>query len=124
MPKSILRLSGEVLSLFAIVSLLSIPSSSQTTFGSITGTITDSSGGVIIGASVTVTNEQTGAQRPGSSTGAGVFNVTDLNVGSYTLHVDSPGFTAFERRGLVLSANKIINIDSNGSRTGSTFAQR
>ncbi|PYV44424.1 MAG: hypothetical protein DMG06_06505 [Acidobacteria bacterium] len=123
MPKSILRLSGEVLSLFAIVSLLSIPSSSQTTFGSITGTITDSSGGVIIGASVTVTNEQTGAQRPGSSTGAGVFNVTDLNVGSYTLHVDSPGFTAFER-GLVLSANKIINIDSNGSRTGSTFAQR
>ena len=65
MPKSILRLSGEVLSLFAIVSLLSIPSSSQTTFGSITGTITDSSGGVIIGASVTVTNEQTGAQRLG-----------------------------------------------------------
>jgi hypothetical protein len=45
------------------------------------------------------------------STSAGVFNLTDLNVGTYTLHVDAPGFTAFERRGLVVSANRIVNVD-------------
>jgi len=95
----------------AILWLLSTSTSAQTTFGSITGTVTDPAGALIVGASVTVTNDDTGAKRSAPTSSGGVFNVTDLNVGSYTLRVASPGFATYEQRGLALSANRVVNVD-------------
>jgi hypothetical protein len=110
MSKDLLRVWCVFLALLAFL-ILPTQIAAQTTFGSITGTVTDSTGAVIVGASVIATNEETGVQRRSSSTVAGVFNVTDLNVGTYTVHVEAPGFAPFERRGLVLSASRIVNVD-------------
>ncbi|PYV43102.1 MAG: hypothetical protein DMG06_11940 [Acidobacteria bacterium] len=84
----------------------------QTTFGQITGTVTDPSGAVVPGAKVTVTNQETLIAREVSTSARGVFNVPNLNVGTYRVRITVTGFTTYERGGLILSANQVINVDA------------
>jgi hypothetical protein len=83
----------------------------QTTFGSISGTVSDPSGAVVPRATVTVTNEDTGIVRRVTTGSAGDFNAPDLDVGSYRIHVAATGFAVYERGGLVLSAHQVINLN-------------
>jgi hypothetical protein len=90
-----------------------LPAAGQSTFGSITGTITDQSGAVVPSAKITVTNETTGIERQVETTNAGVFDVANLNVGgTYRIRVEAPGFRPFEQRGLTLNANQVLSIDA------------
>jgi hypothetical protein len=57
--------------------------------------IVSSSDGVIAGATVTITNTQTGKERMVVASGEGAFTVTALDVGTYTVKVTSPGFKTF-----------------------------
>jgi Carboxypeptidase regulatory-like domain/TonB dependent receptor len=84
----------------------------QTTFGSITGSVTDPSGAVVPGVTVSVTNEGTGLERKVTTSASGVFNVPNLDVGTYRVMVTAPGFATYERGGLVLSSNQVLNIDA------------
>jgi hypothetical protein len=84
----------------------------QSTFGSITGTITDPSGAIVPTADVLVTNEGTAITRRVTSSSSGLFNVPNLDTGTYTVHVSAKGFTPYDREGLVLMANQIINVDA------------
>ena len=87
------------------------PAASQSTFGSITGVVADPSGGVVPKAQVRVTNEGTGAVRDVSTGSTGVFNVANLDIGVYQLRVTAEGFTAYQRTGLQLAANQVLNIN-------------
>ncbi len=91
--------------LFASLSL------AQSTFGSITGVVTDPSGGVTPGAEVTVTNAGTGAVRKVTTGSTGVFNVPNLDLGAYVLRVSAKGFTTYERAGLNLESNQVLNVN-------------
>ncbi len=91
--------------------VLVLPAAGQTTFGSITGTVTDRTGAVIPGANVTATNEGTGLERSVQTTAAGVFNVPNLNVGRYRVRVAAQGFRDYERAGLALDANAVLGLD-------------
>ena len=84
---------------------------SQSTFGSITGSVSDPAGAMVAGAVVEVTNEGTGVVRRTSTSSVGVFNVPNLDLGRYTVRVSGQGFTTHERTGLILTANQIINLD-------------
>ncbi len=84
---------------------------SQSTFGSITGTVKDSAAALVPGAEVEVTNEGTGAARRVATTSSGVFNVPNLDLGQYKVRVSAQGFSTYERSGLVLTANQIISLD-------------
>jgi hypothetical protein len=64
----------------------------QIDMGSIVGTIWDQSGAVIPGASVTVTNEQTGVSLIRTSDSAGAYQATALIPGTYSVAVDAKGF--------------------------------
>ena len=55
---------------------------SQSTFGSITGSVKDPTGSVVPAADVEVTNDGTGATRRVTTSSAGVFNVPNLDLGS------------------------------------------
>ncbi|MGH9328334.1 MAG: carboxypeptidase regulatory-like domain-containing protein [Terriglobia bacterium] len=83
----------------------------QSTFGSITGSVTDPSGAVVPNAKVQVTNEGTGVIHQVTTTGAGVFNVPNLDIGAYGIRVSAQGFTTYERGGLHLAANQILNLN-------------
>ena len=66
----------------------------------ISGTVTDTSGAVIPGAKVTVTNDATKVSSPAVTTSAGTYRLTDLIPGAYTVRVEAPGFEAFVLSGL------------------------
>jgi hypothetical protein len=69
--------------------------SAQTTTADITGTVTDSAGGVLPGAAVTLTNLRTRETRNATTTGAGDYTFTQLNPGSYSIKIEDPGFKTF-----------------------------
>jgi hypothetical protein len=60
---------------------------------------------------VTVTNAGTGVARDTSTGSAGVFNVPNLDIGAYVLRVSAQGFTTYERSGLNLVSNQVLNVN-------------
>jgi hypothetical protein len=83
---------------------------SQTTAG-LTGTVTDSSGAVIPGAKVTLTNTATGAQREGQSNESGTYEFTALLPGGYRLIIQKEGFSKVTREGILLELNQVARVD-------------
>ena len=64
----------------------------QTSTGAISGTATDSSGAAIPGATVTITNQETGVSHALTTDGSGFFSAEGLAVGLYTIDVSKTGF--------------------------------
>ena len=81
------------------------------TFGEITGTVTDSSGAVVAGAAVTVTNTATSVERRVETNEAGNYNVPFLNPGSYDITAQLSGFKAAARTGLVLQVGDVARVN-------------
>ena len=79
--------------------------------GGIMGTVTDSTGAVLVGASVTITDAQTGVARQMVSNGAGLYVAPDLNVGVYNIEVKAKGFTGQRRVGVELQVGRQMEVD-------------
>src|SRR5947199_58057 len=97
---------------------LSLPASAQTITGNITGTVTDSSGGVIPGATVTLVSERTGEARSVTTNEEGRFNFAAVQPGVYAVRVEQKGFQTLERKGAVLSANESLALGDIALQTG------
>lgn len=85
------------LAMFAFVlTLSSLPAFGQATAatGAIQGTVTDQSGAVVPGATVTVKNVATGQTVTRTTTGSGIYNSGPLTPGNYTVSVSAKGFSA------------------------------
>jgi hypothetical protein len=76
----------------AVFLLLSSTSRAQTNEGRILGTIRDSSGGVLVGAKVTVTNTGKGLSRELVTNSTGEYVAPDLEPGLYTVEAEAAGF--------------------------------
>ncbi len=77
----------------------------------LTGIIADSSGSVIPGAAVEVTNVATGLERNMRSDSLGKYTFTSLPVGEYTLVVSHDGFRKFSQSGIRLNVNVSATVD-------------
>ncbi len=82
----------------------------QSTGGRIIGSVTDSSGAVVPGAKITLTNQATGVSYNSESTGTGDFSVLQLPVGVYTVTVDHGSFKKYVRKGVRLELNQVLNL--------------
>ena len=82
--------------------LLCQPVFAQGTQGRILGTITDQSGGVIAGATVTVTDVQRGIPRALTTDQSGEYVAPSLLPGTYTVRAETKGFKTVERANLLL----------------------
>ncbi len=71
---------------------VSLPLAAQRITGDIEGNVTDSTGAVLPGVSVTAENTDTGLSRAATTSGSGAFRITDLPIGPYKLTVTSQGF--------------------------------
>jgi hypothetical protein len=105
--------------LLLAVSLTSARLSAQTTIstGSIVGTVTDPTGGVVPSASVTITNKATGQSFQITTTGTGTYTSGPLLPGDYTVRVQAPGFKRLEvsmtvQVGVTSSANARLELGS------------
>ena len=78
--------------MFALALMLVPTSFGQGITGSITGTVTDSSGASIAGATVTIRQVDTNAIRTVTTSDVGSYTVTQLAPGTYSVKVDKTGF--------------------------------
>lgn len=78
---------------------------------SIEGTVLDSSGAVIPGAEVTITNVGTGAARHIRTSGEGFYRVLNLGLGKYSVTVEHEGFRASEHQDVQLAAAETARVD-------------
>ncbi len=83
----------------------------QVTTATIVGTITDSSGAALPGATVTARNVETGFNRTVPANEVGAYRLEFLPIGSYVVEVGLSGFTTATRRGIVLSVNDTARVD-------------
>ena len=79
--------------------------------GAISGTISDSSGAVLPGVSVAVTDLETGAARSAVSDGLGRYSVLSLPVGQYEIRAQKEGFRTEVRTGITLVVGQEATVD-------------
>ncbi|HUC52735.1 MAG TPA: carboxypeptidase regulatory-like domain-containing protein [Candidatus Cybelea sp.] len=79
--------------------------------GSFSGTVTDKSGSVISGASVTATSQGTGISRTAKTDDAGHYLIPLMPVAIYTLRVEFQGFQPAERKDLRLQVDEQRELD-------------
>jgi hypothetical protein len=96
--------------LFAVL-LLCLPAFSQGSFGRILGTVTDQSGGVVAGATVTVIDTERGLNRSLTTDDAGAYNAPNLTAGNYTVRVEAKGFKRIERQGIGIEVGHEVRVD-------------
>lgn len=83
----------------------------QGTLSTIRGVVTDPTGAVIPEAAVTVTNQATGVNYNLKTNSAGVYYITSLIPGTYTVQAAARGFRTYVNRNLTLTTNETRGID-------------
>src|SRR3954462_11528605 len=83
----------------------------QETTGTITGVVTDESGGVLPGVTVTVTNTGTAQTRTVVTNETGTYNASLLPIGTYDVAFELAGFKTDKRPNIVLHVNDRLQID-------------
>jgi hypothetical protein len=98
--------------LLAIAVLITLPGTgfAQTFRGGINGTVTDQSGAVVPGASVTSTDTATNTSHKTISSSAGEFSFQDLPLGAYTILIEASGFKAEKISGVTVTAGVIYTL--------------
>jgi hypothetical protein len=97
------------ISLAAVLSLAlaaPLPAQSTAANGSIAGMISDASGGVLPGVTVTIRNVETGAERSVLTNELGIYRAPLLPLGTYTVMAELQGFKKFEQTGVQLSVGQ------------------
>jgi hypothetical protein len=91
--------------------LLCIPAFGQLNLGSINGTVTDTSGAVIAGATVTVTDVDRGVSRTLTTDTAGQYSAPGLTPGSYSVRAEFAGFQVLNRTGISVGVGQAVRVD-------------
>ena len=101
-------------SLLAILILLAAPYLlyAQANYtAQLSGTVTDTSGGVVPGAKVIITDDATNIPVTAITDDRGAYVFTGLRPATYTFRVEANNFSAVERKGLVLAVNQRATLD-------------
>ena len=83
----------------------------QVDLGSITGTITDASGGVLPGVSVSATNVATGIAFSGVTNNVGAYRISALPIGTYTVTFKLTGYKTVDRKDVGIRIGQNAEVD-------------
>jgi hypothetical protein len=83
----------------------------QRVSGSITGYVYDPSDAPVVGATVTVTNTDTGVVGTRTTEATGLYLFTNLNPGSYSVAVEAAGFRRYVQENVVLRVDSTVRAD-------------
>ena len=76
------------------------------------GTVTDPTGSVVPGATITITNTNTNAKRVLQTSATGSYNAPELQIGPYSVKAEAAGFKSYERTGITLDSNDTLRVDA------------
>src|ERR1700757_5290564 len=109
-----LRVRVNVCSVFGVLMMMGLlllgSLHAQTGQSNLTGVVSDSSGAIVSGARVNVSNAATGIVRTTVTDGSGLFSIQALNPGEYRVTVSGKGFQTSTITGVVLSAGQASSI--------------
>ena len=106
------RFCAAVLSLGVLLSVTCLSLHAQSTYGSISGTISDPTGAAIAGANVTLTSLNTAEKRTQESGDDGHFTFVNLFQGQYRIDVEKQGFKHFARPSVVVQVQQETRVDA------------
>ena len=75
-----------------VLGVTALPAFTQTGAGTVSGTVRDTSEGLVSGAKVTITNTETGVSRQAETSAEGLYSFPNLPIGPYRLSVEKQGF--------------------------------
>jgi hypothetical protein len=102
-----------LLALLLAVAWLAVPNAcAQQTLGAVTGTVTDSSGAVVVDATVSLVNDETKLSRTQKTNSSGVYLFVDLPIGPYTLTFTQPGFQTQTIPSILVQANRTATVNA------------
>jgi hypothetical protein len=100
--------AGIVFALF----LWGMPAHAQSTYGTIIGTVTDSSGATISDASITLTNEGTAEKRTVQTNASGSYQFVNIVPGQYSLDFEKSGFRRQRRTSITVVVQAALRLDA------------
>ena len=116
LPSELHNLFGEsqvtfrsrIFSLFLVLLAGVFMAGAQSSNGTIVGVITDSSGGALVGATVTITSTDTGAVRTTVTNSEGTFRIESVLPGNYDVSASATGFQTTVHKGLQVPGTTIV----------------
>jgi outer membrane receptor protein involved in Fe transport len=97
--------------LAAFAAALATNAAAQNVYGSLVGNVTDSSGGVVPGATVTVTQTETNLSRETQTNAQGAYSIPNIPSGTYTVSVTLTGFQSFTAKDIIVT-NRDVRVDA------------
>ena len=91
--KSVLTFNLAILLAMLFCAFSSPPASAQAVGATLSGTVTDVTGGVVVGAEISIKNVGTGISRTVTSDSAGFYSAPNLLPGNYSVTTSAPGFS-------------------------------
>lgn len=100
-----------ILRVICVLALLSPVLGTAQENASITGTVTDAHGAIVVNASLTLLNTDLGQKYTTVSNGTGNYNFPGLRIGHFTLSASAPGFQTYTQTGIALNVAETVKID-------------
>src|SRR5579871_3719037 len=101
------RMIRQLLASFALIAM----ACGQTSRGTVTGTVLDSSGAIVKSADITLTSQHTGTHLTTASNEAGVYRFDAVDPAFYDLEVAHPGFRTYVEVRITVEANRVSTVD-------------
>src|SRR5437867_13254519 len=92
--------------------LLTFVAYAQIRSGTITGSVTDPTSAVVVGAEVVITNQENNITSATKTTDAGQFTFPYLQAGLYSVAVNMPGFAPYRQTGIALATAPTVRVEA------------
>jgi hypothetical protein len=102
----------QLVNLLCLLLLATATLRAQQTSGSAVGTVTDNTGAVVGGATVTLTDVDTGDHRTATTNSSGDYQFVNLIPGNYRLDIENTGFKHFIRTNVVVQVQGSTRVDA------------
>jgi hypothetical protein len=106
------QIASRLLPACFLIVLAAAPALAQSTFGTILGTVRDSSGALVADAQVTLVNSGTTAKRSMATDASGNYAFKNIDVGTYALTFTAPGFEKASLSDISLTARETRRLDT------------
>src|SRR5688572_10451512 len=102
---------GRIFCLLAVLTVVPY-AFAQTSQGTLTGSVTDSSGAIVAGVSVSAVHQETGFAYAAVTNSEGLYRVPYMNIGAYTVTFEAAGFKKLVRTGIQLRATETLQVNA------------